>query len=51
VFGIDRLLFSVDYPYSSNLQGKAFLDAVEMPAGDLEKLTCGNADQLLKLKL
>lgn len=50
VFGIDRLLFSVDYPYSSNQQGRAFLDAVEVPAGDLEKLAHGNADKLLKLK-
>jgi len=50
VFGIDRLLFSVDFPYSSSLQGKAFLDAVALPAGDLEKLAHGNADKLLKLK-
>jgi uncharacterized protein len=50
VFGIDRMLFSVDYPYSSNLRGKEFLDAVKLPAADLEKLAHGNADRLLKLK-
>jgi predicted TIM-barrel fold metal-dependent hydrolase len=50
VFGIDRLLFSIDYPYSSNQQGRAFLDSVELPAGDLEKLAHANADQLLKLR-
>jgi hypothetical protein len=50
VFGIDRVLFSIDYPYSSNRQGRAFLDSVELPAGDLEKLAHANADQLLKLR-
>ena len=50
VFGIDRVLFSIDYPYSSNRQGRAFLDSVELPPGDLEKLAHANADQLLKLR-
>jgi predicted TIM-barrel fold metal-dependent hydrolase len=50
VFGIDRVLFSIDYPYSSNQQGREFLDAVKIPAADLEKLAHGNADRLLKLK-
>ena len=50
VFGIDRVLFSIDYPYSSNRQGKEFLDALTLPAGDLEKFAHGNADRLLKLK-
>jgi uncharacterized protein len=26
VFGTDRVLFSIDYPYSSSQQGRAFLD-------------------------
>lgn len=50
VFGIDRVLFSIDYPYSSNRHGKEFLDALTLPAGDLEKFAHGNADRLLKLK-
>lgn len=50
VFGIDRLMFSVDYPYSSNRQGKDFLDMLDLPAADLEKLVHGNADRILKLK-
>ncbi len=49
VFGIDHLLFSIDYPYSSNRQGRMFLDSVNLPATDLEKLAHRNADQLLKL--
>lgn len=50
VFGTDRVLFSIDYPYSSNQQGRTFLDSVKLPAGDLEKLAHRNADQLLKLR-
>jgi len=50
VFGADRVLFSIDYPYSSNRQGKEFLDGLKLPAADLEKLAHGNADRLLKLK-
>ena len=50
VFGIDRVLFSIDYPYSSNRQGRAFLDSVKLAGGDLEKLAHANADQLLKLR-
>jgi len=50
VFGIDRVLFSIDYPYSSNRQGKEFLEALKIPADDLEKLAHRNADRLLKLK-
>lgn len=49
VFGIDRILFSVDYPYSSNLQGRDFLAELALPPADLEKLAHGNADRLLKL--
>jgi predicted TIM-barrel fold metal-dependent hydrolase len=50
VFGIDRVLFSIDYPYSSNRHGKEFLDALKLPAAELEKFAHGSADRLLKLK-
>jgi uncharacterized protein len=50
VFGIDRVLFSIDYPYSTNRTGRDFIDALKMPAADLEKFAHGNADRLLKLK-
>jgi uncharacterized protein len=49
-FGIDRLMFSVDYPYASNADGRAFLDNVPLSPGDREKFAHGNADKLLKLK-
>ncbi|QJD96597.1 amidohydrolase [Mucilaginibacter robiniae] len=48
-FGIDRILFSVDYPYSPNEQGKAFMDGLDLNEEDKEKLLHGNADRLLKL--
>ena len=51
VFGIDRVMFSIDYPLSSNRLGRDFLDKLELPAADLEKFTHGNADRLLKLKV
>ena len=49
-FGIDRLMFSVDYPYASNAEGRKFLDNVPLKGADLEKFAHGNADRLLKLK-
>jgi uncharacterized protein len=49
-FGIDRIMFSVDYPYAPNANGRAFLDRVSMSRADLAKLTHRNADALLKLK-
>jgi uncharacterized protein len=48
-FGIDRLMFSVDYPYASHAAGRAFLDNVPLSGDDLEKFAHGNADRLLKL--
>jgi uncharacterized protein len=49
VFGIDRMMFSVDYPYSSNAMGRSFLDNLPLSPADLEKFAHGNADRLLKL--
>jgi predicted TIM-barrel fold metal-dependent hydrolase len=49
-FGIDRIMFSVDYPYAANAQGRAFLDRISLSPGDMAKLTHGTADALLKLK-
>ncbi len=49
-FGIDRIMFSIDYPFAPNVAGKKFLSQVALSPNDLEKLTHGNADALLKLK-
>jgi uncharacterized protein len=49
-FGIDRILFSVDYPYAPNQAGRRFLDRISLAPTDMTKLCHGNADALLKLK-
>ena len=48
-FGIDRMMFSVDYPYASNEDGRALLDKLPLAPADLAKVAHGNADRLLKL--
>src|SRR5215213_10403675 len=50
-FGIERIMFSVDYPYSPNARGRAFLDRLSLAPADMIKLTHGNADALLKLEV
>lgn len=49
-FGIDRIIFSIDYPYSPNSMGRDFLDRLALAPADMAKLAHGNADALLKLK-
>ncbi len=49
-FGIDRLMFSVDYPYASNEDGRTFLSNLPLSPEDLAKFAHGNADRLLKLE-
>lgn len=48
-FGADRILFSVDYPFSPNSAGRAFLDHLPVAPADKAKIAHGNADRLLKL--
>lgn len=50
-FGIDNIMFSVDYPFSTNEMGVEFLNAIELPGEQLAKLAHGNADKLLKLDI
>lgn len=49
IVGADRIIFSVDYPYSSNLQGRAFLDRASISPADKEKISHLNVERLLKL--
>ncbi len=49
VMGADRVMFSVDYPYSTNQQGREFLDQLRLPPADFEKLTHANAERLLHI--
>jgi predicted TIM-barrel fold metal-dependent hydrolase len=47
--GIDNIIFSVDYPFSSNQMGADFLNDIKLPPEQLAKLAHGNADKLLNL--
>jgi predicted TIM-barrel fold metal-dependent hydrolase len=49
ILGPDRILFSVDYPFSPNSQGRAFLDALPIALADKEKISHLNAERLLNL--
>jgi predicted TIM-barrel fold metal-dependent hydrolase len=49
-FGIDRIMFSVDYPFEENAAGRKFLNEVSLAPADKEKLAHGTADAVLKLK-
>lgn len=50
-FGIDNIMFSVDYPFSTNEMGIDFLNAIDLPEEQLSKIAHGNADKLLKLNI
>lgn len=47
--GIDHIMLSVDYPFSTNEMGIDFLNSIQLPADQVEKIAHGNADKLLGL--
>jgi uncharacterized protein len=49
VVGADRVMFSVDYPYSRNEDGRDFMLGAPISQIDREKLAFGNAERLLNL--
>jgi predicted TIM-barrel fold metal-dependent hydrolase len=49
VLGLDRIIFSVDWPYESNQIGVDFLNRLPLAPAEKEKLAYGNAARLLKL--
>ena len=51
VMGVERVMFSVDYPFGSNTEGRALLDALPsvLDAGDVAKIAGGNAASVLGL--
>jgi hypothetical protein len=51
VFGVDRVLFAVDYPFSPNEAGRAVLDALPLSPADRTKVAADNADTLFGLPL
>ncbi len=49
IMGTDRIMFSVDYPFSTNEQGRVFLESVSLSPADKEKISHANAERLLQL--
>lgn len=47
--GVDRILYSVDYPYIGNEGAREFLENAPISQADKEKIAHGNAERLLKL--
>jgi predicted TIM-barrel fold metal-dependent hydrolase len=49
VFGIDRVMFSIDWPYAPNEDGRRLLDTAPLSPADREAFAHGNAERLLGL--
>jgi predicted TIM-barrel fold metal-dependent hydrolase len=49
--GADRIMFSVDYPYGSMTAARSFLDGLPISTTDKVKISSGNAERLLGLKI
>ncbi len=47
--GVERILFSADYPYASMAAARSFLDRLPVSAADRERIAHGNAERLLGL--
>ncbi len=47
--GVERMMFSVDYPYASMAEGREFLDGLPVSSADRERIAHGNAEKLLKM--
>jgi uncharacterized protein len=47
--GVDRIMFSADYPYQSMAQARAFLDQLPVSTADRERIAHSNAERLLRL--
>jgi 2,3-dihydroxybenzoate decarboxylase len=47
--GVDRIMFSVDYPFVANKPGADWLPTIPLCAEDKAKIAGGNAMRLLKL--
>ena len=48
--GVERIMFSADYPYNSMEDAMAFLQQIPVSVADRERIAHGNAEKLFKLK-
>lgn len=46
--GVERIMFSADYPYASMAEARAFLDRLPVSSADKERIAHGNAERLLR---
>ncbi len=49
MFGDDRVVFSVDYPFEDNRQAREWFNHLDLPGAVREKMAHGTADRLLRL--
>jgi predicted TIM-barrel fold metal-dependent hydrolase len=47
--GTDRIMFSVDYPWSENVEGVAFMESIPVSREDRDKMLHKNVERLLRL--
>jgi predicted TIM-barrel fold metal-dependent hydrolase len=47
--GIDRVMFSIDWPFVENLPGTRWMETVPLSHEDIEKMLNGNVRRLLKM--
>lgn len=47
--GVERIMFSVDYPYGSMQEAQSFLSHIPVSQADRERIAHGNAEALFKL--
>jgi predicted TIM-barrel fold metal-dependent hydrolase len=49
VVGLERMMYSVDYPFSPNTRGRDYLASLDLDESELAALTHGNAERVLGL--
>jgi hypothetical protein len=51
VIGVDRIVFTADYPYGSSKAARQFFDQMPISGADKEKIAHLNAQRLLGLSV
>jgi predicted TIM-barrel fold metal-dependent hydrolase len=48
--GLERMMYSVDYPFSANTKGRDFLAGLKLSEAEMEALVWGNAARVLGIE-